>query len=128
LVRTFILALMITLLPVRGWVAEAMAMALVGLAASSAVADSEPPMPPDCPMHAQGAPDGGEGYAMQQDAGAASQGACSGCDSCELCLPLFSVDAAVSTGRLAFKQPAPVGRPAHFASAEPAPGLKPPIS
>ncbi|MBI2768152.1 MAG: hypothetical protein HYX47_00885 [Burkholderiales bacterium] len=122
--RHLILVLMIALLPVRGWVGEAMAGQMLAqqLSAIKTIAahaqpersaghfspeDSMKSMA-DCPGHSQPA-----------------QGTCSGCQMCSL----LALDAAVPTVLpVAPAHPLPVALPAAFASAEPAPGFKPPIS
>lgn len=124
--RRWFVLLMIALLPLRGWVGEAMAGEMLGqhlAVAAAAQAQLAQADPHDCMGHQLAAADGG----TQQDTQSAS-GDCPTCASCQVC---SSVVLSVDTARV----PAPVfgstlvprmGTP--FASAEPAPAFKPPIS
>ena len=135
--RHVILVLMIALLPLRGWVGDAMAMELIParMVAHALQADESmpapahhgamgaagmaapPPMHADCPGHA-GAPDEAQPKAAD----------CSTCTACQIC---HAVALTPFFPHLA-PAPLPANRPLaathHFASAERAPGFKPPIS
>jgi hypothetical protein len=124
--RVLLLALMIALLPVRGWVGNAMAVDMAAqqvTMAQQTASDAEPgagasAMPEDCPMFAQ-------------DSGAqtpvADGGHCS-CNTCELCLALafFTWPDLQPTGFTPHAEPLPGGT--LFSSAERASSFKPPIS
>ena len=138
--RTLLLALMIALLPIRGWLGDAMAVEMVrhALPASSLVEQeaSLDSVVADAHCHeAMGAADdsGMDTMAHHPDDGNSSdhgtdhQG-CGTCTACQVChtvalggMPL--VDIAHSA-----PQAPPAARAARFASAEPVLGLKPPIS
>ncbi len=118
--RHLLLALLIALLPVRGWVGNAMA---VDMAAQRAVAVSgQAAMPADCPMHAQAAEQSGG-----TDAGTAGT-LCADCDTCQLCLALASFTwTDLPTG--SWLPPSGLlDRSTRFSSADGVFSLKPPIS
>jgi hypothetical protein len=133
--RFLLLALMIALLPVRGWMGNAMAVDMASQAVAkaqktgsvspaSAVTDAEASMPEDCPMHAQPA-DKDAGSTGAQVAGSVH---CNACDTCELCLAL-----ATSTWREAAtpaftRHAAPLAAGYLFSSADSFSSFKPPIS
>ena len=105
--RRWLLPLMIVLLLVRGWVAEAAAM------------PAGPP--PDCIEHSQSA--GRHDMPMQDD-----EPAPTACASCPL---LWALAPAFDTGAndgASFQTPRPASAPTHFASAERERHFKPPIS
>ncbi len=129
--RHLMLALMIVLLPLRGWAGQTMALdmaaqqvmtASVGSATHHAVADTA--MPPDCAMVTQGS------ASLETDTTdvSASGQHCDSCNSCQLCLTWAAVSHAVTPGPAFLpwaKSLAPVTR---FLSANIAPDQKPPIS
>ncbi len=124
--RYLLLALMITLLPVRGWVGNAMAveMASQHAALAQAVAAGDPsPMPEDCPMHAQMA----DTAAEPAPAGQAGM-LCQGCDTCQLCLAMASFTGAVVQAASWLQHAAPADGGSRFNSADQPSGIKPPIS
>lgn len=134
--RALLFVLMITLLLVRGWTGDAMAndMALASLqhphqahqsttktiaAHAHAVSveahfDHEPAMPAahDCPGHSA------------QDA----DGHCPSCDVCQACHSIALTPAAGGAAPVFGSRTQPRAKAARFASAEAAPGHKPPIS
>jgi len=121
--RYLLLALMITLLPLRGWVGNAMAVDMASQQAVQARAGAqEPPaMSEDCPMHA------GITSETAADPGTAA-GHCNDCNTCELCLALASF---TWTGVALSSFPPHAGPPSAghpFSSAESVARLKPPIS
>ena len=121
--RYLLLALMITLLPLRGWVGNAMAVDMASQQAVQAQADlrGSAAMPDDCPMHAQTA----AAAASDPPATAAH---CTDCDTCELCLALASFTwSAVAMGASA-PHAGPPSAGHRFRSAEGLNRLKPPIS
>jgi hypothetical protein len=140
--RTLLLALMIALLPIRGWLGDAMAVEMVrhslpaaallvsqqasSSGAMAAEAHCHEAMGADSSMdamaHAAGSHD-----SSSNDNDADHQG-CGTCTACQVChtvalggMPL--IDTVHSA-----PQAPPAAHAARFASAEPAPGLKPPIS
>lgn len=127
--RLLFVALMIALLPLRGWVGDAMAMT----PASHAMPASHPGHTPeahadlaDCHGHADMAhaehsnPDAHDAHAASSD--------CGSCSACQIChsvamtpmLPVFAADVLPAS--------APQSAIRELASAERAPGYKPPIS
>ena len=145
--RRLLLILMIALLPVRGWASDVMSVAsaaqqlntteLVAVHAPQTRAratfdgyfedKSASSMPWDCPWRAKSA-----GSAAQDDVDGASDSPsnrfCNGCNTCQLCMALVTgyPMALVSATYLpqAVQHLTAIG----FASAERAPGFKPPIS
>ena len=117
--RYLMLALMIALLPLRGWVGNAMAvdMALQQTVQAQADAKESSAMPEDCPMHAGTASDP-----------MTAAGHCNDCDTCELCLALasFTQSTATVANFSPHAQLPSAGQP--FSSAESSTRLKPPIS
>jgi hypothetical protein len=124
--RVLFLALLIALLPVRGWMGNAMAVGMgahqVMLAQQAVAAGGHEvdasAMPEDCPMHAQaseaGTPEAGDPHG-------------NGCNTCQLCLSFasFSWPRLQASDFAAHAEPLAGG--SHFTSAERAPGFKPPI-
>lgn len=123
--RFWLVALMITLLPLRSWVGDAMALGMashqVALqqagAAQTAVAGAETnaAMPEDCQMHS----------AAQT---VNEPPPCHGCDTCELCLAIasFTNETFEASGFIPALEP--VSRYTLFSSADGILSLKPPIS
>lgn len=143
--RTLLLALMIALLPIRGWLGDAMAveMARHALPAAAAVSMASAATEAHC-QDAMEAMDADDGMGMQMamsghptqdlqdhathDGGGADHQGCGTCTACQVChtvalggMPL------VDTVHLVPQAP-PAAHTERFASAEPAQGLKPPIS
>lgn len=142
--RTLLLALMIALLPIRGWLGDAMAVEMVrhSLPAASAAAMATAATQAHCheAMEAAEAADGMDHMAMSladHHAGSQHNGSdnddaghqgCGTCTACQVCH-------TVALGGMPFvdivhsaPQAPPAAHATRFASAEPAPGLKPPIS
>lgn len=128
--RALFLALMITLLPLRGWVGDVMAMELVAptLAASPAHAPVHHAAMADC-EHTGAHGGHADALPQVQDAGEAHAGGdCASCSACQIChsvaltavLPLLPTPVLPSA--------TPQSRQPQYASAERAPGFKPPIS
>lgn len=143
--RHLLLALMIALLPLRGWVGDAMAMEMMASALDHRVesasyfiashADSTSPeaqfnaqpmdmVHADCPGHATMASSGNTPADSQHHADAAD---CATCAACQIChtvaltpIPLQIAAAVLPAGQPQTSSP-------HFASAERTPGFKPPI-
>jgi hypothetical protein len=125
--RHLLLALLIALLPIRGWVGDAMAVAMLAPPAHSmnqaAQADAAPP----CPDHAAPAASAalhGEA-AADQHADAGSDHSHSSCDVCNGPAMALSAPAQLALARAHGLRVPPA---AHFASSEPHRGIKPPIS
>lgn len=128
--RIFLLALMIALLPLRGWVGDVMAMAQVGQALAAA---RTPALHSDGhqtrPQHHGQLDAAHEDLATVSEHGShQSGGDCAGCTVCQIChsvalagLPCVSSAAVLPTA--VAQTPAQL-----YASAEHAPGFKPPIS
>lgn len=117
--RVLVLALAILLLPLRAWLGDA--MALEGLR-PPVTATAAPQA--DHAMHAQGAM---EGMAHHHAAASApdGQGSCTHCQLCHGVAMTVWPEVPMLGGS---PRAAPAFGPAAFASAEPAPGFKPPIS
>ncbi len=133
--RYLLVALMIVLLPVRGWVGNAMAldMAAQQVLMAQAVAPSplafnaESLMPADCPMHAQATADAADAAGeASQTTGAGAH--CNGCNTCQLCLALASFTWMDPPTGVFTAPAAPLLTGLRFSSAESVSNLKPPIS
>jgi hypothetical protein len=124
--RHLLFALMIALLPLRGWVGDAMAaqMASTALAHTGAAAHHtmhDAPADPALALHDCA------GHDDRHEQAGTTQGDCSTCTACQIC------HSVALTPPLPHRTPASLtsGQPQashpHFASAERAPGFKPPI-
>ena len=114
---------MIVLLPLRGWVGDAMAgqmlqQQLAGVASASAQVGPSVAHE-DCMGHAAPA---------DEAATPASPADCPTCASCQVCSPVALAFDATMPRPLTLVAPVPASPLARFASAEPAPAFKPPIS
>jgi hypothetical protein len=128
-VRTWFVVLIIALLPLRGWVGDAMAGHMVAhqlQAAQPAEAAHGHAAAHDCAGHDAAAAESAaahDGDAMQPLAGD-----CPTCPACQACSAVALVFAAAGLGEEVFSlAPPPAGDP-RFASAEPLRAHKPPIS
>ena len=140
--RHLLVALMIALLPVRGWMGNAMAIDMAAgmamqqasmaqssaegatpVSGSSAASQAAAAMPEDCSMGAQNQ----DGKSVQAEQTGDTASLCN-CESCELCLAL----ATFTLPKLAIAAfTAHAEQPSHgtrFSSAERVFSLKPPIS
>lgn len=134
LMRVLLLAFMIALLPVRGWVGNAMAVDIAAqqmLQARQAVPGAEsgaeaPAMPEDCPMLAQA----GEQADMagNTEASVADGAHCKGCNTCQLCLALASFTWNTLQPAGFTPHAGPLAGGVRFSSADRISGFKPPIS
>lgn len=125
--RHLFVAFMIALLPLRGWVGDAMAaqmtnaaLAQTGVASHHAMHDA----PVDMALHADCA---GHHDSHTDDHQASSQGDCGTCTACQIC---HSVALTLPVPQHAPGHPSSVQpQTAHpqFTSVERAPGVKPPI-
>jgi hypothetical protein len=117
--RVLFLALMIALLPLRGWVGDAMAMDMAAAALEPAG------MASDCPGHAdrQAGTERGTDHA-ESHAGTD----CSHCTACQICHSVALTPMALPLAAAALPAVAPTSSTRQPASAERTPGFKPPIS
>lgn len=133
--RHFVLALMIALLPLRGWVGDAMATAMATgtleppVASTGSGAHHAPPamaaagpeaqhsMHADCPDH---------GPAAAGTPQASADG--DGCTACQICHSMALTPSQPQLACAAMPAAQPHAATPLFASAERAPGFKPPIS
>jgi hypothetical protein len=144
--RTLLLALMIALLPIRGWIGDAMAVEMVrhSLPATAAASADGAAAEAHChdamgamnDMSAMGADDAvGTNTAMDMPghdnsptAGSADHQGCGTCTACQVCHTVALGGLPLADTVHGVPQATPAARTARFASAEPAQGLKPPIS
>lgn len=146
--RTLLLALMIALLPIRGWLgdamavemarhsmpaAEATAVSMAGAATEAHCHEAMEAMQADgsMDMSAAGmdmsAHDGHEGHDGHGGTGADHQG-CGTCTACQVCHTVALGGMPLIDTVHGAPQAPPAAHTSRFASAEPAQGLKPPIS
>ena len=146
--RFLFLALLLVLLPLRGWAGNVMAINMAaGMATAAAAtaerhaqadnAASQSAMPADCPMHTQILAAGASGdsrtdltneAAARAGADASDQAAfCTSCDTCELCLAVANPAVATLALSQIAKRSAPMACSTSFTSAASASNLKPPI-
>lgn len=128
--RFVFIILLACLLSVRGWTGTAMGMQMATAQLVASVqnghivmdtpGEKSSTMPADCPMHAS------EAAASGQPDGSGK--ACSGCDTCELCLAIASFTAHQFRATPFGHGAAPTAVPHGFISADRAVGLRPPIS
>lgn len=124
--RHLLLALLIAVLPVRGWVGHAMAVDMASqhaVLAQAVAAGALTAMPEDCPMHAQMADTAAE-PAQASPAGML----CQGCDTCQLCLAMASFTGSAVQADSWLPHAAPAEGGSRFNSADQPSGIKPPIS
>lgn len=121
--RLFILFL-IVLLPLRGWTAERMVFqrdsGTPAATVSQGVQAAMGEMGEDCALHMQ----------MAAQPGSATEPGVEhkGCQSCQLCMPLAALDAAVNAAFTPIPQAVPLRHASTFVSADAARHAKPPIS
>ena len=134
--RFLLIALMVALLPLRGWAGHVMAVDMA--AQQIAVAHAEQrssmkasgsksaAMPADCLMFGKASP--GNMASLGTDTPVTSGLQCNSCDTCELCLALASfAHAEWPSGKVGMHS-APVAFGIGFSSADRASSFKPPIS
>ena len=114
LTRYLLIALMLTLLPLRGWAAHVMAVDMAAKAVAVA-AVSKADMPADCVMPMATAEDD-------------MTSGCNSCDTCELCLAVANLTPASWSANHRARHAAPPAFNASFSSATSASHLKPPIA
>ncbi|MGJ7611767.1 MULTISPECIES: hypothetical protein [unclassified Variovorax] len=146
--RTLLLALMIALLPIRGWLGDAMAVEMVKHSLPVAAAASASTATAATEAHCHEAMQAGDhgGMDMQtsaaadmpdpsahathdahDSAGADHQG-CGTCTACQVCHTVALGGMPLVDTVHGAPQAPPAAHASRFASAEPAQGLKPPIS
>ena len=116
--RFLLIALMLVLLPLRGWAGDVMAVNVAATAVVQAKMDSltsQPSMPADCDMHAEPPIHNATVY-------------CSNCDTCEMCLAVANLTFSTWTDIQQIWPSAPLDFDARFSDAVRALNLKPPIS
>ncbi|MFZ3120572.1 MAG: hypothetical protein WA159_19895 [Variovorax sp.] len=124
--RVFVLVLAILLLPLRGWLGDGMSTSMAIKAAQPAAHAAHTMPTDDHAMHDRAgmSHDGHAGHDTQQ----ASHDCQSTCSDCQLCHSVAMTLWPEVAAPIDAPRAAPAFMPAAFASAEPAPGLKPPIS
>lgn len=136
--RKWLLVLMIALLPLRAWVGEAMAGEMMsrhaalaaGVQAQQSAALPAAQLAPsahDCMGHGQAAPPSVEAP-VDTTAAIPLDGDCPTCASCQACSAVALAFAEAAPGATPFGSALPATRELRFASAEPVPAVKPPIS
>ncbi len=142
--RTLLLALMIALLPIRGWLGDAMAVEMARHSLPAAAAQTSTSMAGAASeAHCHEAMATGDEAGMQMtmdmgstdhashDSGGSGGGDHQGCGTCTACQVCHTVALGglplIDTVHGAPQAP-PAAHASRFASAEPAQGLKPPIS
>ena len=118
LTRFLFIALMLVLLPFRGWAGNIMTVDMAATAvmqAKMANAENQMDMPADCAMHSQSSLD---------DAGPH----CGSCDTCELCLAVANMAYGPWPASQLTRHSSPLAFDASFSSATRELNLKPPIS
>lgn len=117
LTRYLLIALMLVLLPLRGWAGNIMAVDMAATAAMQAKmanVSNQTAMPADCAMHFQPSTD---------DAATL----CGSCDTCELCLAVANLTYASWPVSQLTRHSSPLAYDGSFSSAARAMNLKPPI-
>ena len=149
--RFLFLALMLVLLPLRGWAGNVMAIDMAaGMATAAAaaattatpaerhapadIAASQSAMPADCPMHTQAVAAGASGDSPIESVASAvvnpsnqASAYCTSCDTCELCLAVANPAVATLALSQIARRSAPMAFNTSFTSAASASNLKPPI-
>ena len=115
--RFLFIALMIVLLPLRGWAGNVMAVSMAATAVQAKMDSntSQALMPPDCAMHSQPSTNDAAAY-------------CSNCDTCELCLAVANLTQASRPASQLTQHFSPLAFDASFSSSARTSKLKPPIS
>lgn len=116
--RFLLIALMLVLLPLRGWAGNIMAVDMAATTVAQAMmagATGQTPMPADCIMQAQTP---GDDVAAQ----------CCSCDTCELCLAVANLTPEPWAASPVIRHSSPLAVNASYSSATSGTHLKPPIS
>lgn len=130
--RYLLLTIMMVLLPLRGWMGNAMAadmaaQQIVAAVAQQAKGGAEAAMPADCPMMAALVTDAGADQVAAGSGPGPGLG-CHGCDTCQLCLALAPFALSDVPAPPPSTQTGPAALSFRFISAERTTGFKPPIS
>ena len=115
--RFLLIALMLVLLPLRGWAGNIMAIDMrstTGVQAKMAGAAAQTPMPADCIMPSQTPNDGVDAMGCQSD-------------TCELCLAVADLTPAPWSAGSLLRHSLPLALSASFRTASRATHIKPPI-
>ena len=112
--RCLLIALMLVLLPLRGWAGHVMAVDTAAMTVAMANAASLAAMPADCAMHLQ-------------TAGDDTASTCSNCDTCELCQAVANTAPALLHFNPLVRHPSPLVFSSGFTSVANASNYKPPI-
>jgi hypothetical protein len=112
--RCLLIALMLVLLPLRGWAGHVMAVDMAAMTVATANAASQAAMPADCAM-------------QMQTAGDDTASTCSNCDTCELCLAVANTSPALLPFNPLVRHPLPLVFSSGFFSVASASNDKPPI-
>lgn len=126
--RTVLLALMIVLLPLRGWMGDAMAISMMGMQlGASAQSHAEAAQAGE---HADCAGTSMMAAPVQAPSGEAADpmAACESCSLCQACNSVVMGVVALNAAALSITQTSPLGILPHFTSAQLQRGQKPPIS
>ena len=126
--RSLFLALLIALLPLRGWVGDVMAMELMAPALTASAAQAAHPSHHDAAGDCEHAPTHhGHARTGESIGEAQAAGDCGTCTACQIChsVALAPVPHQPESPQLALA--APQSRLPQDVSAERAPGFKPPI-
>jgi hypothetical protein len=131
--RTWLLVLMIALLPLRALVGEAMAGEMMSRHAAVVMAGAAAVQPAqaahDCMGHGSVALPAAEAPSENAAGAGATMGAdCPTCASCQACSAVALAFAGPAGGVTPFGAAPPAATDLRFASAEPVPAVKPPIS
>ena len=137
--RVLLIAFMVALLPVRGWIGDAMAVEMAADAANATkyVAQERHSTPASGSIASKNAPQArsdcaGHGSMAQADnpqaASTQATDACQGCSACQVCHTLALAVVSAGTEPTDWAQAVPSMAKRHFSSADSARGFKPPIS
>ncbi|MEQ1657719.1 MAG: hypothetical protein ABL896_02980 [Hylemonella sp.] len=123
--RVLFLALMIALLPLRGWVGDVMAMNMTTAALLPAEAPDAPTRHHEPAAQTHGQANDCPGHT---GAGASASADCSTCTACQICHSVALTPAVPQLVSSLLPTDRPQTTIRQYASAERAPGFKPPIS
>ena len=112
--RYLLIALMLVLLPLRGWAGNVMAVDMAAMTVVKASVTSQVAMPDDCAMPMQTA----DGDTVHT---------CSNCDTCELCLAVANLTYAPLPLNILARHSSPMVFSSAFTSVASASNFKPPI-
>lgn len=112
--RYLVIAIMLVLLPLRGWAGDTMAVSMASATAAKASLGSQAAMTADCAMHMPTAAD-------------ETASVCGNCDTCELCLAVANLSPAFWSANGMERHVSPAASSASFRSATKSSNLKPPI-